>query len=183
MNDSWTKKYRRCRSWIFSWTTPIFDFSNIWSQLSWTSTIPKVECMGTTYIEQPRAFDQQHPMDEWTPKGICKFVYASCPLSFQALFLFIFPFRFCLLSLPCPSSRKLSWAIYERFMNGLWTAPRKKGHPSWATVWAPSAILCTAYPPRQHVIHTYAHMRIYLSRVLTDANNSWWTSSWTSGPW
>ena len=73
--------------------------------------------MGTTYNETPKAFDQQHPMDEWTPKGICKFVYASCPLSFQALFIFIFPFRFCLFSLPCPSSRKLSWAIYERFMN------------------------------------------------------------------
>ena len=47
-----------------SWTTPTFDFANFWPHLSWTSTIPKVWCRGTLRKRNPRAIDQQHPMDE-----------------------------------------------------------------------------------------------------------------------
>ena len=60
-----------------SWTTPIFDFANIWPHFSWTSTILKVSCMGTTYKKKPRAIDQQHPMDERTSMGICQVVNVS----------------------------------------------------------------------------------------------------------
>ena len=44
-------KKHYCHFMNNSRTTPIFDFANIWLHLSWTSTIPKVSCMGTTYNE------------------------------------------------------------------------------------------------------------------------------------
>ena len=55
------------------------------------------------------------------------------------------------------------WTVYERFMND---SAKRNQRPSWATVRAPSALLCTFYPPRQHVIHTHAHMWIIFSRVV-----------------